>query len=221
MTWAEEIARLRSWVVRELDKRFAIQFGWTRSARSSPYGETDQVETADGSANQRPVRRLEMWGLRGRQPKGVRTFWVRIGSSNVVYLGIAPPRAYGPGDLDDGETALYAATAALIRLWASGKVTIDADGDDVVVNGGTLKVARATDPTGSGKLTLHAYIASGNPVAELGWTPEGLTPSSQGAAPVAPTVSLGNWQPAAPANTQSPVEIAGKITDGAPHFKGQ
>jgi phage gp45-like len=148
------------------------------------------------------VRRLEHWGLRGRPPaRGIRSFWIRIGASNVVVVGIGGTGGYGPGDLDEGETALFNITNALVRLWKTGKVTINADTADVVVNDGTLAVARETDPVqmtpilGGGALALwmqqvEGYINSA--------TPGTVTPLS----------TTFNANPGL------------TIKSGAPHFKG-
>jgi len=163
VSWARELAALRAWVETELARRFAIQWGWTRTAKTSATGERDTVVTADGAKGQRPVRRLEAWGFRGRPPQGVRSFWIRMGSSNVVIVGLAPGKAYGPSDLEDGETAVYNITRALVRLWKSGKLTVDAeDGEDVVVNGGTLPVARKDDPVRGGTWNFFNNTGTGN-----------------------------------------------------------
>jgi phage gp45-like len=85
-----------------------------------------------------------------RPPARLRSLWLRLGSSNVVFIGIAPTQGYGPQDLDVGETAIYNAAKTLVRLWKNGKLTLDSDASqsaDVVVNGGTQPVARKTDKT--------------------------------------------------------------------------
>lgn len=58
-------------------------------------------------------------------------------------------------DVQEGETRLYGAKepTARFRILPSGSVTIDAkSGTDVVVNGGSLKVARDTDPVRVGTI---------------------------------------------------------------------
>lgn len=128
--------------------------GWTLSAKSSEMGDQDEVQQEDGVDSQRPARRIEPWGHRGRAPNKVRTLWFRLGSSNVVFLGIAPSKGYGPADLEDGETALYCSVGGTeIRLDADGNITIDAaSSKDVIVNGGTKKVARVDDTAKAGTL---------------------------------------------------------------------
>lgn len=102
-----EIQKLRRELTAYVDKHFGFQFGWTKSAKSSALGDKDAVETADGTNKARPVRRVEPFGHRGRAPGGVRTFWVRLGSSNLVFLGIASSSKHGPDDLEEGEVAIY------------------------------------------------------------------------------------------------------------------
>jgi phage gp45-like len=101
-------------------------------------------------------------------------------------------------DLDEGETRLSGAkeVAARVRIRAAGKIEIDAlAGQDVVVNGGALEVARRTDPVDGGTLTA---VAGPTPVTFT------YVPSGGGAPVVGPTALL----------------TGGKITAGAGRFKG-
>lgn len=137
MSWLHEIAQLRREMRQMVDMLVPRLFGWTLSAKSSEMGDQDEVQTEDGVDGQRPARRIEPWGHRGRAPSKVRTLWLRLGSSNVVFLGIAPSKGYGPDDLEDGETALYCATGGTeIRLDKDGNVKItSAVGKLVTING--------------------------------------------------------------------------------------
>lgn len=154
-------AEVRSIVSEKLP---ALLFGWTLTSKSSAMGAADEVQTADDDTNkgQRPVRRIEPFGLRSRTPSKMRALWLRLGASNVVFLGIAPSQGYGPSDLEDGEVAIYNVSKALQRFWKTGKITIDADsGQDIVLNGGTKKVARVTDPVRIGTLAGSTPVGGG------------------------------------------------------------
>ena len=208
--WGAEIAKLRAQMNGIVDQVIPRLVGWTLTAKSSAMGDRDQVETADGqksndTGQQRPVRRIEPWGHRGRAPGKVRSLWLRLGSSNVVFIGIAPSKGYGPNDLDDGETALYCAKDGTevrldkdgnVKIKAAGNVTIDAgSAKDVIVNGGGDQVARKGDSVDGGTVTGTVTAGTVNFI---------YTPS--GGAPGAPSATL--------------ALVGGKITSGADHFKG-
>lgn len=142
MSWASEIAALRhelTEMIRQVPDRMV---GWTLSAASSALGDKDEVQTGDDDQNgpdnkpgQRPVRRIEPWGHRGRAPKNVRTLWLRLGSSNVLFLGIASNGGYGPTDLEDGETALYS-----VEVERGVHLTKDGDNKLASKSGKTVQV---------------------------------------------------------------------------------
>jgi len=192
------LAELREQLRAYVDRRIASLIEFPKLAKSSASGENeDAVEVSDGETTyQRTVRRVEQWGLRVRPPAGIRAAVIKAlgGATNGMYVGIASTR-YGPSNLEDGETALYCiAGDTVVKLDKDGKVTIDAAaGQDVVVNGGTLKVARDTDPISAGTLTGQA---GPYPVVFV-HTPPGGAPS-----------------------TGQSVTLAGKITNGATRFKG-
>lgn len=147
MSWSQEISQLRRDLSTTIDQRLLSLFGFTLSAKSSEMGDEDEVVTADGVDAQRPARRIEPWGHRGRSPGKVRTFWLRLGSSNVLFLGVAPSKGYGPDDLEDGETALYCAVGGTeIRLDQDGNVNIvSATGKLVTVNGDDFSLPKWDD----------------------------------------------------------------------------
>lgn len=95
------------------------------------------------------ARRLQPYGLRSVALKGaeVVVLGINAGRSNKVYIA-AEVRDHGPADLQPGEVALYnKVSGTLVKLDKDGNVRVDAGaGKEVVVNGGTLKVARDTDP---------------------------------------------------------------------------
>jgi hypothetical protein len=204
-----EVARLRAELTSYIDRRVAQIFGWTLTAKSSALGENDAVETADDDADptthqkgQRPVTRVLPFGMGSRPPARLRSLWLRLGASNVVFVGIAPTEGYGPQDLDVGETAIYNAAKTIVRLWKSGKLTLDADATqsaDVVVNGGTQKVGRVGDTVDLGKWSVT--ITSGAISAISVLLPGTSTPVTIATSPAATALS-------------------GQISSGADHFKG-
>lgn len=108
--------------------------------------------TADGSLgqqeSQQPVRFMQWFGFRSRpvvkQGEAI-IVAPRGGTSNAVAVA-ADNLAHGPTDLQEGESVMYSSGGSTIRQDTAGKVTINAKTpSDVVVNGGTLKVARVTD----------------------------------------------------------------------------
>lgn len=112
-----------------------------------------QGPVADGSLGQQqcqqPVRFMQWFGFRSRpvvkQGEAV-VVACRGGTSNAVAVA-ADNLAHGPTDLDEGESVMYSSGGSTIRQDTAGKIMIDAKTPaDVVVNGGTLKVARVTDP---------------------------------------------------------------------------
>lgn len=200
MSWAAAIAELRREIISRVEWKIANLFGWTTTTNSSAMGDADQVGLEDGVDGQRPARRVEPWGHRGRPPSKVRSLTLRLGSSNVFFLGVATNTGYGPDDLEDGETALYCSKEDTeIRLKQAGGIDVDAaSGQDVTVNGGSLKVARRTDPVRVGTL------AGTNGGGAVTFT---FTPLDADGVPGTPVVG-------------ATVTIAGVIQDGAARFKG-
>lgn len=200
----EEVRQLRAALREIVSERLpSLLFGWTLTSKSSAMGGGDAVQTADDDSGkgQRPVRRVEPFGLRSRAPSKLRALWIRLGASNVVFIGVAPSKGYGPTDLEDGEVAVYNLKKALIRLWKTGKITVDAEsGQDVVINGGTAKVSRVGDTVDIGTFSFTPSSGTGVTAGQLVWTPPG------GGDPV--TISTGGS------------DLTGKITSGADHFKG-
>lgn len=76
---------------------------------------------------------------------------LRVGDQQFVLVIVDKGQALytaAPGALEEGETRVSGAkeVTACIRVRASGKIEITAlSGQDIVLNGGTLKVARDTD----------------------------------------------------------------------------
>jgi hypothetical protein len=155
--WKAAVSDLREWTRGRIDTAIVRLFGWTRVAKSSPMGDTDQVETDDDAKGQRPARRLEPWGLRSRPVKGSRSLWLRLGSSNVIFLGIAPATKYGPQSLNEGETALYnVVTGCTLLFDQNGNIIAAVPGGQTIQLGGTTPAARKGDGVGNGVLAMSA-----------------------------------------------------------------
>jgi hypothetical protein len=204
-----EIRELRRWAKHEITERLIRMFVYTLTAATSELGDGDALEGSDEATDpgsnqksQTPAVRQQPFGLNSRAPKGLRAFALRMGSSNVFLLGVAPQQKYGAG-VDVGELLLYNIVKGCQQLLdKSGNVKIDSgtpDGGaqgDVQVNGGTKKVARVDDTTDNGTLVFNP----GSGGASLSFIPPGgVIP------PPGPTVN---------------VALSGKINSGADHFKG-
>lgn len=137
------------------------------------------------------------------QPLGVRAKpVVRAGTEACVFelpngqrvaILVDKTRDEGAVEPADGEVVVggLAAPAAVVHIKADGSMAITpAAGKDVVLAGGTRKVARVDDAVSIGRL---AFAGSGT----LTWTPNGGAPQTITAA----------------------TEITGAVTDGADHVK--
>lgn len=183
-----------------------------------------QGPVADGSLGQQqcqqPVRFMQWFGFRSRpvvkQGEAV-VVACRGGTSNAVAVA-ADNLAHGPTDLDEGESVMYSSGGSTIRQDTAGKITINAKAPaDVVVNGGTLKVARATDPVYSGAITVASSVVttmglgSGNVV--LSYT------SQDGATTPLVTMVFAAGLLVSALPTAASALVSGRIQDGAPRFK--
>lgn len=191
MSALAEIARakeeLKTWVARVLAQTFI----YTLTAASSALGDKDAVESSDegrdpGSPasekkSQRSVVRIQPFGLRSVQPTKLRGLTLRLGMSNLFFIGIGPTKAYGPQNMNVGETALFSS--------GNAQVLCDKDGN-VIVNNGTLKVARVSDGVVVGTLSATVMVAGSPVAAQFIFTPTNAdgtpgTPSAPG-----PTATL-------------------------------
>ncbi len=174
---------------------------YVRTSGASATGQKDQV-TLIGEGGKKvalPARRMGPFGLRWVHPKDCEGLAINVGGRLQLVLLAAESEKYGPTDLEGGEVALYdqagstivldkdgaititSKSGATVVLNAAGKITIDAKaGQDVQVNGGTLKVARETDPVDPHG-TMSSWIAAVQAVAAAAAPALMLPP------PVAPT----------------------------------
>lgn len=182
-------------------------------------GHGDQLEgdgdTSDPILSQRVARRMFPYGFDARPPAGAEAVTVQAGGGGKGIMVGARIDGHAPSDLEVGEVGLYSAfNSSVLRADKSGNTkinsaTVDGTPGNVVVNAGTLKVARRTDPTGSG--TLVAVVAQAGPTVTVtfSWVPQG------GGAPV-PWFAFSATGTGTPGTYNLP--LPGKITDGAPHF---
>ncbi len=203
MTWQIAIRDLRSWVESYVQTRLGALVEFTRVAASTATGEKDAVEVGGGDQRmQRPVRRVEPWGVRGRPPAGVFAAIVKAiaGASNGLLVGISSTR-YGSQALEAGETEIYcSASGTRIFLDKTGTIHIDAaSGQDVILNGGTLQVARETDA-----LDVGTLVATAGPY------------------PVLFTYTPGAYPPPGTPQSGASISLAGIVAKGtgAAHTKG-
>ena len=164
MTWQTAIRELRSWVETYVQTRLGALVEFTRVASATASGEKDSVEVGGGDQRkQRPVRRIEHWGLRGRPPAGIWAVVIKAiaGASNGLLVGISTTR-HGSQNLEAGETEIYcSASGTRVFLDKNGTIHVDAaSGQDVIIDGGSAKVHRVGDHGDAGTLKFTA-VASG------------------------------------------------------------
>lgn len=162
------IDQLRSELERAKEQLLARIQGiveFTPISVSTADGSKDAVKVqGDPSDRQRFVRRTSPWGISGRPVAGVGVLAAIVkavaGPFGGMIVGVSTTD-YGPQDLEEGETAIWnKVNGTLIRLKPDGSMTIDASsGKDVVVNGGSAKVARVGDKIQS---HTHAFALTAN-----------------------------------------------------------
>lgn len=197
----DELRRVRE-MMREIAGHVA---SYSKVTATSALGDDDAVahyqSDTDEPSNDNRVRRVASWGIAGRPMPGVIALAIRVLASGAqgVMAGISTNR-YGRQDLKAGETQIYNKVSGCeVFLDENGALRINAAaGQDVIINGGTLKIARDTDAVNVGTWT-HV------PASGAGVTPCSLTYTPPGGAPT-PIVAPG-------------VAVTGKINGGAAHGK--
>jgi phage gp45-like len=146
----EAIAYLRDYVDIKIAQATARLFHFTYYSGSSATGNQDQVvcDQNDQNSGSYAVQRMQHFGFRSRPPKNV---WaIRLGNheaaSNSVVIAEDSDR-YGPGDLEDGEVALYNKTTGTeIRLDEEGNVIITTPaGKTIQLNGSDQQLLMADE----------------------------------------------------------------------------
>lgn len=147
----QQLAGLRSYV----DGLVWRLLFFTRVSATSADGSADGVEgwpgtEGDPASPQQTVRRMEPWGVHGRPSPGIQALIARVlaGAASGLQVGIWTGK-YGRQNLAEGETQIYSsASGAEVWLDKDGNVHVNAaSGKDVIVNGGSAKVARVGDAT--------------------------------------------------------------------------
>lgn len=173
------------------------------------------------------VRRMTSPGWDARPVNGTEALVVfsQGGRSNAVLVGVA--RTGDTPAIDEGEAVGFAPGAPTCRILfdKNGVLHIDATNTkDVVVNGGSLLVARKTDPIVAGTLSTTNAVIGGIPTTFILHTPGTdtplFTPNATAPPTVAGTTVLWLTIPLPVVAAVPALQLAGVITDGAPHFKG-
>lgn len=115
---------------------------------------------SDGATTEqsRPSRLIQQYGFASRPLIGAEALLAPVGdrSGQGVVLGLEDSR-YRP-ELESGEVTLFDHLGNRVHLTKDGYILIDAI-VDLILNGGTLQVARATDPVGAAT-SMAAWIAA-------------------------------------------------------------
>jgi phage gp45-like len=122
MSYLAAIRNLREELKQRLSLSLAQLFVVTKVGKSSKIGNDDALETADSSNEQRPATRIEPFGFRSRPTNKLRGLGIRLGTSNLMFIGVLPSEGYGPQDLDDGESAMYSAGGQELRMKSDGTI---------------------------------------------------------------------------------------------------
>jgi phage baseplate assembly protein V len=164
-----------------------------------------QVTVLDGETRD-AVERFQQYGFTSVPLEGAEVILLCAGGRREHAVAIAvDDRRHRLKGLADGEVALYHKDGAKVLLKSDGSIEISPkSGSDVVLAGGSAKVARKDDTTSSGKLEWKNNA--------LQWTPEG------GGTPT----TIMTYTPGTGGESLTAVNaatIAGKITSGAEHSK--
>jgi phage gp45-like len=171
----EELAELRGHIADMVTQKLASLFGYTLTSNISALGDSDQVESADDAVDpdtmqksQRPATRIQPFGFISRAPTGLRAMWLALGSSNVFFMGIGPQQKYGPQNLNDGETAVYAKPGQTFLLDENGNLIGTPAGSGTFQAGGNTYSMPQWDAFASAFATFIGSMSSTTlPIATL------------------------------------------------------
>lgn len=175
-----------------------------------------QVDALDGETRD-AVERFQQYGFTSVPEDGAEAAVLFVGGHRDHGIAVAvDDRRHRLKGLAAGEVALYHKDGARVLLKANGSIEVTPkSGQDVVLAGGSAKVGRVGDATGTGSLSMLAAQVppvTGPTTITFLWTPEG------GGAPVTVgTITLTTAGGTALAGT--PASLVGKITAGADHTK--
>jgi phage gp45-like len=152
-----------------LGNRIMAMAEWTTLSRTTAVGDKDQANVAaNPSDRQRPIRRAAPWGVAGYPPAGVFALVVKAvaGVFNGVYTGIATDK-YGPQNLNEGETALYAKPGQLFLLDQNGNIVGTPAGLGTFQAGGNTYSMPQWDAFAAVLKTATAAVAALTPATDL------------------------------------------------------
>lgn len=211
MDFGEQLSRLegrlRGWVA----ERVAAIVQW------SPIGSTDAKRGGyrlDGRPTSqrysRAARSVQHAGFQSRPLANTNGVVLSVEGGAAKAVVVAEDDGYD-ANLDEGEAIVYAPgkPTAQMRLKPDGSAAIATEsGQDLTVQGGSLKVATDTTPTNNG--TLSAVVAPAGPAytVTITFTPPGG----------APVPWLAFTVPAATPGTYN-LSLTGKVNGGSTHFK--
>lgn len=214
------IQDIRFWVEQKL--AWLVQYGQVTVATSNGN------DAVSGRVNgvQQYARRFWPWGLRSVPPVGSESITLGVdgSASNKVMVAAESTKrtsagleySYGPKDLKEGETALYDKAGSVIRQSQDGTTKIDAaPNKDVILNGGTAKVARVGDHAKVTIRSVYTVVTMTPPTFAL----TVLAVSGTSATVLFQFTGLGTVSiPPAP-GVNYDVEVDSEIFEGAPHVK--
>jgi len=171
MSWPAELAAAKRELTNLLKGAIAQLFVYTLTAKASAIGDKDSIEASDdakapGAAAsegkpQRSVVCIQPFGFNGVPPRGVRSLTLQLGRSNLLFIGIAPTKAYGPQGLDVGEAAVYAEPGQTFVLDKNGNLIATPAGSGTVQLGGNSHKA-ILDTILTDLATALGFIAASN-----------------------------------------------------------
>jgi phage gp45-like len=144
--WSREISNAVRELRGYLDRRLIQLFSYTMTAKASAIGDSDAVESSDESNDQPPGSpvpkgekapvRVQPFGFNGVPPAKLRGLVLRLGTSNLFFIGIGPQQKYGPQSLNTGEVAVFNAFGAQIVLLNDGSIQVTPHGAGTAQLGG-------------------------------------------------------------------------------------
>lgn len=175
MSVLAEIARAKEELKLWMRRALAQTFIYTLTAKGSALGDQDAVESSDegrdpGSPatekkSQRGVVRIQPFGFRGVPPAKLRGLTLRLGMSNLFFIGIGPTTAYGPQGLDVGEVAVYAKPGQTFVLDKNGNLIATPAGSGTVQLGGNAHPLPLWDTFENSLVTFFNMFAGTAPIA--------------------------------------------------------
>lgn len=218
-------ASVRSFV-RTYCARFVQLLPINLSSANRYDGVDGQESDGDEPEPQRTIERMQHYGFRSRPRATSRAVVLQVngGAGNNVSVAEETPGT-GPTDQKDGEVEVYSEYGQRIRYLQDQNLRVDAPGvADVIINGGSAKVARVGDKGFYGELiayhdldtsvtppvlTVRLSYRSNDPASPYYFTEKKLLEFKvPGATPVTP-----------PDKNEEKVDIRGRNETGADRFK--